>query len=389
MVALAGMVAAVVAARGDRGPGPAVEPIAVGPDFSIVGSAIGLCSEPAALTSAEGSLLIFNAVYRERFGGASPPLELGEDEEAVRASTSPRPWPGATAPAARRGANEKRDNCGRGRAGRGERRPAAVALSAAPRPSRCGGFQTAFGCGRRAPRRGRRARSSGRRGRQGDRRQPPVRRARADSRRRSRRARFGDLVEVGDDEQVHLAAEGESGARARGGPCSRRPDEERGGRHLPAVRQRRGRGRSPRASNLQALLDVLADRPRAGRPRRPLPDHEPGVPPGGGIKGSNAPVYPGDLVVKEDKAAVADAVRRNARGPAMSGDLAVRLVAPAGRAGGADHRRRCAASAMRRCFCCSRTIARRPSSSARSPRRPRCRWSASSPAASPTISTIS
>ena len=38
------------------------------------------------------------------------------------------------------------------------------------------------------------------------------------------------------------------------------------------------------------------------------------------------PVYPGDLVVKEDKAAVADAVRRNARGPAMSGDLAVRLT---------------------------------------------------------------
>ena len=43
------------------------------------------------------------------------------------------------------------------------------------------------------------------------------------------------------------------------------------------------------------------------------------------------PVYPGDLVVKEDKAAVADAVRRNARGPAMSGDLAVRLDASAGR----------------------------------------------------------
>src|SRR6185312_4901212 len=45
-----------------------------------------------------------------------------------------------------------------------------------------------------------------------------------------------------------------------------------------------------------------------------------------GIKGSTMPVYPGDLVVKDDKAAVADAVRRNARGPAMSGDLAVRLV---------------------------------------------------------------
>jgi two-component system cell cycle sensor histidine kinase/response regulator CckA len=45
-----------------------------------------------------------------------------------------------------------------------------------------------------------------------------------------------------------------------------------------------------------------------------------------GLKGTEVPVYPGDLVVKEDKAAVADAVRRNARGPAMSGDIAVRLV---------------------------------------------------------------
>ena len=45
-----------------------------------------------------------------------------------------------------------------------------------------------------------------------------------------------------------------------------------------------------------------------------------------GIKGAAMPAYPGDLVVKEDKAPVADAVRRNARGPAMSGDLAVRLA---------------------------------------------------------------
>ncbi|MEO6256312.1 MAG: response regulator [Sphingomicrobium sp.] len=45
-----------------------------------------------------------------------------------------------------------------------------------------------------------------------------------------------------------------------------------------------------------------------------------------GIKGTAMPSYPGDLVVKEDKAPVANAVRRNARGPAMSGDLAVRLA---------------------------------------------------------------
>ena len=33
------------------------------------------------------------------------------------------------------------------------------------------------------------------------------------------------------------------------------------------------------------------------------------------VEGLRSSVYPGDLVVKEDKAAVADAVRRNARGP--------------------------------------------------------------------------
>ena len=69
-----------------------------------------------------------------------------------------------------------------------------------------------------------------------------------------------------------------------------------------------------------------ADRPCLGRSRWPLPDHEPRVPDAGGIKGAAMPFYPGDLVVKEDKAPVADAVRRNARGPAMSGDLAVRLA---------------------------------------------------------------
>lgn len=38
------------------------------------------------------------------------------------------------------------------------------------------------------------------------------------------------------------------------------------------------------------------------------------------------PVFPTDLVVREDKAALSDAVRRHGRGPAISGDMAVRLV---------------------------------------------------------------
>src|SRR4051812_49771283 len=40
--------------------------------------------EPAALTSSEGSLLIVNPAYRERFGGSRPPLELGSDEQATQ-----------------------------------------------------------------------------------------------------------------------------------------------------------------------------------------------------------------------------------------------------------------------------------------------------------------
>ncbi|WP_445326745.1 ATP-binding protein [Sphingobium sp. AN558] len=44
-----------------------------------------------------------------------------------------------------------------------------------------------------------------------------------------------------------------------------------------------------------------------------------------GLKPGEKPSYPGDLVVGEDRAAVADAVRRFAVGPQMSGDVAVRM----------------------------------------------------------------
>lgn len=44
-------------------------------------------------------------------------------------------------------------------------------------------------------------------------------------------------------------------------------------------------------------------------------------------EGRGLPAFPTDLVVREDKAALSDAVRRHGRGPATSGDMAVRLVA--------------------------------------------------------------
>src|SRR3982750_2880966 len=58
------------------------EPLIVGPDYSLVGSALGLSREPTALTTSEGSLLIVNSAYRERFGGTRPPLDLATDDQA-------------------------------------------------------------------------------------------------------------------------------------------------------------------------------------------------------------------------------------------------------------------------------------------------------------------
>jgi two-component system cell cycle sensor histidine kinase/response regulator CckA len=45
-----------------------------------------------------------------------------------------------------------------------------------------------------------------------------------------------------------------------------------------------------------------------------------------GREGRGLPAFPTDLVVREDKAALSDAVRRHGRGPATSGDVAVRLT---------------------------------------------------------------
>src|SRR5690606_37573954 len=45
-----------------------------------------------------------------------------------------------------------------------------------------------------------------------------------------------------------------------------------------------------------------------------------------GREGEAPPTYPTDLVVREDKGALADAIRRFGQGPTASGDIAVRLA---------------------------------------------------------------
>jgi two-component system cell cycle sensor histidine kinase/response regulator CckA len=79
-------------------------------------------------------------------------------------------------------------------------------------------------------------------------------------------------------------------------------------------------------ANVQALLDILpVGLALVDRDGRFLTTNQ-AFRTAGGIAEDSSLAYPGDLVVKEDKGAVADAVRRNTRGPAMSSDLAVRLA---------------------------------------------------------------
>jgi two-component system cell cycle sensor histidine kinase/response regulator CckA len=136
--------------------------------------------------------------------------------------------------------------------------------------------------------------------------------------------RFADLVTFGEDGRVRLLADGESAAPMQAVHIPIDPREDSGaGTYLLVDAHEKG---SLDSADLQALLEILPiGLALVDRDGRFLTMNR-AFRVAAGIKGSGMPSYPGDLVVKEDKAPVANAVRRNARGPAMSGDLAVRLA---------------------------------------------------------------
>jgi two-component system cell cycle sensor histidine kinase/response regulator CckA len=138
-------------------------------------------------------------------------------------------------------------------------------------------------------------------------------------------ASFDDLIAI-DGDTLRLKAEGEHAPPMR---LIHVPVAQGGSEGLMLLLDRVEQG-EPDSSNVQVLLDLmpigLALVDRDGRFLTMNKAFETA----GGIKGQSKPTYPGDLVVKEDKGAVADAVRRHARGPAMSRDLPVRLNAQPG-----------------------------------------------------------
>ena len=128
----------------------------------------------------------------------------------------------------------------------------------------------------------------------------------------------------GDSDQAVLVAEGEGAPPLRlvHVPIDPGADHKAG---LALLFDRSGVGGGDTA-NVQALLDLLPlGLALVDRDGRFLTTNQ-AFRTAGGIGDSKSLVYPGDLVIKDDKAAVADAVRRHARGPAMSRDLPVRLT---------------------------------------------------------------
>jgi len=313
-----------------RTPASAVpeEPLVVGPDFALLGSALGLSGDPVALTTGEGSLLLVNAAYRERFGAGRPPLELGGDDEAQQGLRL------AQSMAWRDGAG-----CVAGIETIAGSTPVEVervgsqndlllwrfVKTAAPDPITMAANRLHGRAGDLLGRAGVLAAFI-----------DPQGKVIAHNRLFEERAlaghpggeapRLTDLVEESEDGgHFRLAAEGDSGRKLRAVlvPLDPPGPIEYGNFYLFDSPDTLPMSSS---SHLQALLDMLpiglalVDGDGRFLTMNEVFRHA------AGLKDAKMPIYPGDLVVKEDKAAVADAVRRNARGPAMSGDIAVRIA---------------------------------------------------------------
>jgi len=299
------------------------QPLVAAPDHLLVGSVLSLSADPVALTDGEGALIVVSSAYRDRFG-SMPPLELAGDNEQsshglkLAQSMAWREGAGCVAgiatPAGVFPVEVERVG------GQGDRLLWRFPTPPAPDPLTIAARRIEGPIGERLGSAGVLAAVVDHTG--------VILAANSLFAERAlgpdqslRQIPFANLVEIGEDDRMRLVAEGDAGQSAR------------------AVHIAAGEGGAgtfllfdtttaslPESSNLQALLDVLpiglALVDRDGR----FITMNGAFRQAAGVKGSAMPVYPGDLVVKEDKAPVADAVRRNARGPAMSGDLAIRLT---------------------------------------------------------------
>jgi two-component system, cell cycle sensor histidine kinase and response regulator CckA len=297
------------------------------PDLALVGSAIGLSQDAVAMTEAGGALKSVNAAYKASFG-QKPPLELGKGKQAGKAiaglveaarrdgEASMAEIPLANGPAAisltRAGAN-------------GDLLLWRIVGAAAPDMLAVAAKRVSGNTGERLSAAGVMAVLVDGKGRLLAANGLFSERALSSTMVQGKAPLFADLIETSAEGAVRLLTEGSDGRPLRMISVPLEPGSGKGAATLLMFDWEEGPSLAS-SSNVQVLLEMLPiGLALVDRDGRFLTMNN-AFRQAGGIGNAEMPSYPGDLVVKEDKAAVADAVRRNARGPSMSADLPVRLA---------------------------------------------------------------
>jgi two-component system, cell cycle sensor histidine kinase and response regulator CckA len=327
---LAGFVAMLVAAfvidrRGSRR--IEVEPVIL-PDLALVGSILAISPDAAALTGTDGGLRAVNPAYKARFAGSPAPLDLGKGKKGA---------------AALEGLRDTALRDGRAMADKvalnGGTANIEVALSGVSNDLLLWRFTVDLpadpldeAAGRIAGQVGERLAAAGilavlvdQEGRLVAANAPFSDRALGGTVSSKRPPMFAELVEPCADGTVTLIAEGPEARPFRLVSVPIEAGNGPGAATLLLFDNDDGPSLA-NSTNVQILLEMLPiGLALVDRDGRFLTMNK-AFRQAGGIRTEEMPSYPGDLVVKEDKAAVADAVRRNARGPSMSGDLPIRLA---------------------------------------------------------------
>lgn len=323
----AGLIGSAIAWRAGRPGPPDSSALALGPDYALLGSLLGLAGEPAALTDGDGKLLLTNALYRDRFGPGAAPRALGRNNETRERIDAAQAMAWRDGVGCAGGVDTDSgtvaveiEQIGAGGDTLLWRFPAPPTLDplvlTAKRAEDVMGERLADAgillavidsdgtlLSANAPFKARALRNGQQVG----------------------SVRFQDLIRAGEGSTLQLDAEGENGPVMHGIYLPLDPEAEKGAGTFLIFQHGDGTSLN-QAANAQALLDVLpvglalVDRDGRFLTVNQAFRHAAGPPERVTL------VYPGDIVVEEDKAIVANAVRRNARGPAMSGDLAVRLA---------------------------------------------------------------
>ena len=326
---LAGCVAMLIAAFAiDRRTSrtPAINTLIM-PDHALVSGALDLVGDPVALSRSDGQLVTINAAFRQRFGEASELGAISDDAALSEELTALRvaAWRDGSARAPSLALSGSRVDLNVARAGAsGDLLQWHFAPVARPDLVTIAAKGIAGATGERLSQAGVMAVLIDDDGALLAANKPFADRAIGSSEPVEQGLLFTDLVRTSGEGLLHLVAEGEAGRALRAVHVPLDPASEGGAGTLLIFDQPDTASLSS-STNVQALLEILPiGLALVDRDGRFLTMNNAFIV-AAGIGDGEMPTYPGDLVAKEDKAAVADAVRRNARGPAMSGDLPIRL----------------------------------------------------------------